>query len=84
MKTNHQRQYVDKGHRYGGSPPGFMQEKSPFCDMTFGASWGGDNSNGHRGYAQAKRGARKYTHSRRRFHEKQVLQQMVETEDTYE
>ena len=65
------------GARYAGSPIGGITQVSRFADVTVGAGWGGDNADGHRGYATAKRGAKKFVRSRIRFQEKQQLARTV-------
>lgn len=71
MKTNHQRGFKETidPKRYAFSPPGGDGVISEFAQVHIGACWGGDNSNGHRGYAKAKRGGKKKVRSRIRFHE---------------
>lgn len=71
MKTNHQRSYKAKkdSERYKFSPMGGIKTKSVFAQVAVAASWGGDNSNGHKGYAKVKRGAKKFVRTRLRFHE---------------
>lgn len=76
VKTNHQRNFKAQNHRYGGSPPGGTGKASGLADVHIGASWGGDNSNGHRGYAEAKRGGKKFVRSRIRFHENAAVRKM--------
>jgi hypothetical protein len=73
MKTNHQRQFKASYRQYGGSPMGSTGCISLLADKVVGASWGGDNSNGHRGIAKAKRGAKKFVRSRIRFAEKLAI-----------
>lgn len=72
-KVNRRRGYEAErdAERYSGSPIGGEGAISEFADVHIGASWGGDNSNGHRGYAEAKRGGKKFVRSRIRFHENQ-------------
>ncbi len=77
MKTKHPRRVRDQkdSERYAGSPMGVASRYSPLADRTVTAHWGGDNSNGHRGIAKARRGAKKYINSRIRFREKAALRQ---------
>lgn len=67
-KTNHRRGFTAQrdGERYSGSPPGGTSQMSTLADSSPGASWGGDNSNGHGGFAKVKRGGqevRAHAHS---------------------
>ncbi len=73
--TNHRRKDQPRKDslRYKASPRGSDGRISLYADKLIGASWGGDNSNGHRGYAKAKRGAKKFVRSRVRFAENQKL-----------
>ena len=73
MKTNHQRGFKARYRQYGGSPMGSTGRISRLADKSVGASWGGDNSNGHRGIAEAKAGAKKFVRSRIRFAEKALV-----------
>lgn len=50
------------------------------ADVYIGVGWGGDNANGHRGYAKAKRGAKKFVRSRTRFHENAEVRRLTATE----
>ncbi|KWT98244.1 MULTISPECIES: hypothetical protein [unclassified Variovorax] len=50
---------------------------SPLSDRTIGTCFGGDNSNGHQGYANAKRGAKKFVRSRVRFHEDRAARELA-------
>ena len=79
MKTNHQRNFKENKSpkRYAASPMGMALRKSNLADKVVLASWGGDNSNGHRGYAKAKRGGKKFLNSRIRFHENNALRQLT-------
>ncbi|MBX7228079.1 MAG: hypothetical protein K1X48_00530 [Burkholderiaceae bacterium] len=82
MKTNHQRNFKENKSpkRYAASRMGMTLRKSNLADKVILASWGGDNSNGHRGYAKAKRGGEKFVNSRIRFHEKNALRQLTKEE----
>lgn len=78
MKTNHQRGF--KETRKGLHPHtriGGDSKHSDFADVTIGASWGGDASNGTRGFAAQRAGGKKYIRSRIRFHENQELNRQV-------
>lgn len=79
-KTNRRRGYEAQrdGERYRHSPMGGTGEVSKLADVHIGASWGGDNSNGHRGHAEAKRGAKKFVRSRIRFHENHETQRLAQ------
>lgn len=78
MKTNHQRGFKERYRRYGGSPMGGALAISVLADRAVGANWGGDNSNGHRGYAQAKAGGKKFVRSRIRFADKAATRALAE------
>lgn len=75
MKTNHRRGFKAKTHRDQA-----MWENSrvsEFADKCVGAGIGNDFTNGNRGMAKEKRGAKKYIRSRIRFAEKQKLRTMI-------
>lgn len=80
-KTNHQRNFkgTKDSERYSGSPMGGTGKTSILADVRVGAGWGGDNANGHRGHAEARRGAKKFVNSRIRFHENAKTQQLADT-----
>ncbi len=82
-KTNHRRNFRSNkdSERYRHSPPAGTGILSPFADVHIGAHWGGDNSNGHRGYAKAKAGAKKFVRSRTRAKENQQLNKIVREEN---
>lgn len=82
MKTNHRRNFKETYRMYGGSPIGGTAKYSAFADVVISAGWGGDNSNGHRGIAKAKRGGKKYVRSRIRYHENQKTKSLLK--ETYE
>lgn len=65
--------------RYSFSPMGGTGRHSELADVSIGACWGGDNSNGHRGYAKAKRGGKKFVNSRIRFHEKAAVKRIADS-----
>lgn len=79
MKTNHRRHFKDSKspRRYAGSPMGSTVRKSGLADTSIVATWGGDNANGHRGYAKARKGAKKFVNTRIRFHENSALRQQA-------
>ena len=67
MKTNHERGFKAQSHRYqGGFGTGVL---APLSDRHIGAHIGYDFTDGHRGMARAKKGAKKFVRSRTRFHE---------------
>ena len=68
MKTNHRRGYVEEGShrfRYGLSLSSKLSGAKAF-------SLGGDATNGHRGEARDRRGAKKYIRTRDRIANKQI------------
>lgn len=56
--------------------------KSTFSDASPGACFGGDNARGHRGYAYAKRGAKKYVRTRIRFHDKAATRKLAREQES--
>jgi len=54
---------------------------SEIADRYVGAQSGCDSNNGHRGMARQKAGAKKYVHSRIRFHENQQIKKLVQKAD---
>lgn len=75
MKTNHQRGFVAKKHTYsGGFGTGVTASLS---DKRIGASIGYDFTDGHRGMAKAKRGAKKFVRTRTRFHENAATERLA-------
>lgn len=74
MKTNHRRGFVAKTHRDQG---GFnTSAKSLLADKTFFAYITHSFTDGNRGMAKAKRGAKKFVRSRVRHHDKAALKAM--------
>ncbi|MEM7215324.1 MAG: hypothetical protein AAF423_07250 [Pseudomonadota bacterium] len=74
MKTNHQRGFVAKPHRFQG---GFSTSaRSLLADKSFFAGIGFCFTDGNRGMAKAKRGAKKFVRSRIRYHDKAALKEM--------
>jgi hypothetical protein len=81
MKTNHQRQYksthdpraVFTSYYVGGNSRRLelSGRKVSACATC------GDHTNGKRGIAKDKRGAKKFVNSRARFHERQALAKIV-------
>jgi hypothetical protein len=72
MKTNHQRNFVQKP-----VPPRrrvwHISRRDRQTDSAAGACIGNDFTDGHRGEARAKRGAKHYVHSRLRARQKDFL-----------
>jgi hypothetical protein len=88
MKTNHKRGFKDtKAPRavfsryivFGQCVKLELSGRSVAASVTCG-----DHTNGKRGIAKDRRGAKKYIHSRSRFHEKAALQKMVSSVETFE
>jgi len=81
MKTNHQRGFVEKRHSrqvFAKYYVGGSHRFGEISDTHIGAdATCGDHTNGKRGIAKDKRGAKKFVNSRHRFHENQALRQMV-------
>lgn len=87
MKTNHQRNFKDtrdpravfKNYYVGGS-----WVLSELADRFIAAeATCGDHTNGKRGIAKDLRGAKKFVHSRTRFHENAAVKRLCEDlEDT--
>lgn len=79
MKTNHRRGFTAKRSKKSG---GFHTvKKSALSDRAIGASIGYDFTDGNRGMAKAKRGAKKFVRSRTRFHEKAATKRLKEKAD---
>jgi hypothetical protein len=79
MKTNHRRGFKAKRPKKSG---GFHTVKaSKLADKVIGASIGYDFTDGNRGMAKAKRGAKKFVRSRVRFHEKAATRLLAGTTD---
>lgn len=80
--TNHRR-LKDKPRRdaarYKASPPGGAGQISVYSDVLVGTEFGYENSNGHRGYAKAKRGAKKFVRTRIRFQDQQTVNRELRT-----
>ena len=80
--TNHKR-LKDKvrrdGNRYKASPPDGAGQKSAYSDVLVTTGFGYENSNGHRGYAKAKRGAKKFVRTRIRFQDQQTVNRELRT-----
>lgn len=83
-KTNHRR-VGDKPRkdsvRYQHSPIGGTGDLLPLSDKHIGAGWGGDNANGHAGFAHVKAGAKKFVRTRRRFHENQATKKLAQDKE---
>lgn len=67
MKTNHRRNFKAKPHR-DQSMFGIIK-KANIADKVFSGCIGNDFTNGHRGAAKSKRGAKKFVRTRIRFHD---------------
>ncbi len=78
MKTNHRRGFVAKTHRNSG---GFATGSiAPISQRSIGSrSIGRDFTNGHRGMAKAKRGAKKFVRSRTRFHDNTATRKLAQS-----
>jgi hypothetical protein len=83
MKTNHQRQFKERRDPnvvfqnyivYGRTDALPLSGRSVSASVTCG-----DHTNGKRGIAKDKAGAKKFLVSRARFHEKAALKKIVET-----
>lgn len=93
MKTNHQRQFVEKETRYVGKHkngdrgtdsiphlPGTKSfgEIAPLSQKSIGTmAYTHDTNNGKHGVAKNIRGAKKYVRSRIRFHENQATNKIA-------
>lgn len=88
MKTNHKRGFKDdKAPRavYSRYIVFGQCVSLPLSDRSVCASATcGDHTNGKRGIARDRRGAKKYINSRSRFHENMALQKMVASGETFE
>lgn len=81
MKTNHQR-----GFRARRSPGNVFAKyfafsatrKNPLSDTAVGAlATSGDHTNGKRGIAKDRKGAKKFINSRSRFHENEATRRLA-------
>lgn len=88
MKTNHKRGFKDtKAPRavfsryivFGQCVKLELSDRNVAAHVTCG-----DHTNGKRGIAKDRRGAKKYIHSRSRFHENMALQKMVTSGEAFE
>lgn len=75
MKTNHRRGYKARSHT--DNAMWHEARKDPFSGSAVSASIGNDFSNGRRGEAKAKRGAKKFLNSRIRFRQNAEAQRVV-------
>jgi hypothetical protein len=75
MKTNHQRGFVAKTHR--DSAMFCTGATAPLSDRRIGASIGNDFTDGNRGMAKAKHGAKKFVRTRTRFHENAATKRLA-------
>jgi hypothetical protein len=78
MKTNHRRGFVANAHRHQGMY--HTEVVTRLSDRSFSASTANDSSNGNRGMAKQKRGAKKFLRSRLRHHENAVTRKLVKEE----
>lgn len=88
MKTNHKRGFKDdKAPRavfsryivFGQCVALPLSDRSVSASVTCG-----DHTNGKRGIARDRRGAKKYINSRSRFHENAALKRLVNAVDLYD
>jgi hypothetical protein len=75
MKTNHRRNFKAKRHRDSSMMQ--FSSKAQLADVAPSASIGNDFTNGNRGMAKDKRGAKKYVRSRVRFHDNMATKKLV-------
>jgi len=75
MKTNHRRSFVARPHRDQAMFK--TSAAAPLSGKSFGASIGNDFTNGNRGMAKSKRGAKKFIRSRIRHHENAATRKLV-------
>ena len=79
MKTNHNRGFVDEG---SFRDPSMMQAVGKGQEATFCSKGiGNDFTNGHRGAARAKHGAKSYVRSQIRKEGKRICKREQETTD---
>ncbi len=77
MKINHRRGFVAKNHtNSGGFSTGLTE---PVSGKKIGARIGYEFTDGNRGMAKAKRGAKKFVRSRARFHANAGTKKLAET-----
>lgn len=81
MKTNHQRGFKDTRNSRAVYSTYWVfgnTRKNPISDTAVGAcATCGDHTNGKRGIAKDRKGAKKFINSRSRFHENGALQQLI-------
>lgn len=84
MKTNHRRNFVESRKNrhntliYTWRNGCGMREVEVGDSKLIGADWiGWDHSNGHRGTARAKAGAKKFIRTRLRFNENNNLRKII-------
>lgn len=82
MKKNHRRGFTAKNHRDSSMMD--WSGRSTFSDSSHSAWIGNDFTNGHRGMAKDRRGAKKFIRTRLRFHAKMKLNQMLRSTDLSE
>lgn len=85
MKTNHQRGFKENRdpnvvfsnyNVFGETVKLQLSDRSVFAHVTCG-----DHTNGKRGIAKDRKGAKKFLHSRGRFHENAALRRIVDEID---
>ncbi len=78
MKTNHQRGFRDKG---SFRDPSMSVFETKLSDRAISTHIGNDFTNGHRGAAKSKAGAKKYLRTRARIDGKLVVKRELENVD---
>lgn len=86
MKTNHQRNFKDTRDSrkvYNDYIVFGNTRKNPVSDTSVGAGTTcGDHTNGKRGIAKDRRGAKKFINSRSRFHENAATKKLGDFDET--
>ena len=75
MKTNHQRNFCAKSH--SDSSMMNFSANAQIADVSPGAHIGNDFTNGNRGMAKAKRGAKKFVRSRVRYRDNSATRKLA-------
>ena len=75
MKTNHQRGYKDEG---SFRDPSMVLFSTKLTDRAISTNIGNDFTNGHRGAAKAKAGAKRYLKSQARKDDKKAVELQME------
>lgn len=85
MKTNHQRNFKETYRDYSAGPIRTKTTLAVNCELSGVCVTpkhpGFDFSNGHRGKAKAKAGAKKFVRSRSRFHENAATKKLAKQAD---